>query len=114
MKLEFIYTPTSDLQASLALYREAFGAQEVWREGDSTAAISLPGSDVMLMLDASDPSAPGGPMFVVDSVEKFHATRHPSLEVVEEIAEIPDGFSVAYKDPAGQVIYVIDQSTETE
>ena len=29
MKLEFLFAPTSDLQASLALYRDGFGCEEV-------------------------------------------------------------------------------------
>jgi catechol 2,3-dioxygenase-like lactoylglutathione lyase family enzyme len=55
MKLEFLYTPTRDLQASLALYRDELGWEEAWREGDSTASLKVPGSDVQLMLDATSP-----------------------------------------------------------
>ena len=112
MKLEFIFAPTSDLEASLALYREAFGAEEVWREGDSTAAITIPGSDVQLMLDSNDPSAPCGPLFVVDSVQDFHDKRPAALEVIEDVSEIPGGFMATYRDAAGQTIYVMDQSTD--
>ena len=75
MKLEFLFVPTSDLNASLALYRDGLGFTEVWREGDATVALALPGSDVQLMLDANDPDAPLGPLFVVDSVEAFDAGR---------------------------------------
>jgi catechol 2,3-dioxygenase-like lactoylglutathione lyase family enzyme len=75
MKLEFLFVPTSDLGASLGLYRDALGFTEVWREGDATVALALPGSDVQLMLDSHDPDAPIGPLFVVDSVEAFHAAR---------------------------------------
>ncbi len=112
MKLEFIFAPTSDLQASLALYREVFGSQEVWREGDTTAALTLPGTDVQLMLDSNDPTAPSGPVFVVDDVKAFDATRPAALQVVEEVAEIPGGFQATYRDPGGQTIYVLDQSTD--
>lgn len=59
MKLEFLFTPTSDLKASLALYRDSLGFTEVWREGDATVALALPGTEVQLMLDAHDPDAPG-------------------------------------------------------
>ena len=45
MKLEFLLAPTSDLAASLALYRDAFGAEEVWREGDTTVSLGMPGTD---------------------------------------------------------------------
>ncbi len=112
MKLEFLYAPTTDLQASLALYRDGLGCEEVWREGDATVALTLPGTDVQLMLDASDPTAPVGPMFVVDSVQHFHTARPAALRVVDEPAEIPGGFMATYRDPAGVTIYVMDQSTE--
>lgn len=112
MKLEFLYAPTTDLTASLALYRDGFGCEEVWREGDATVALTLPGTDVQLMLDANDPSAPMGPLFVVDSVQAFHDTRPGALQVLDEPSEIPGGFIAVYRDPAGAAIYVMDQSTD--
>jgi catechol 2,3-dioxygenase-like lactoylglutathione lyase family enzyme len=112
MKLEFLYAPTSDLKASLALYRDGLGCTEIWREGDSTVALALPGTDVQLMLDANDPDAPVGPLFVVDSVQAFHGARPEALAVVAEPTEIPGGFLATYKDPAGATLYVMDQSTE--
>lgn len=112
MKLEFLFVPTSDLSASLALYRDGLGFTEVWREGDTTIALALPGTDVQLMLDANDPSAPLGPLFVVDSVETFHAARPETLAVIDEPSEIPGGFMATYKDPGGATIYVMDQSTD--
>lgn len=113
MKLEFLFAPTSDLKASLALYRDALGFSEVWREGDATVALSLPGTEVQLMLDANDPDAPFGPLFVVDSVEAFHATRPETLTVIQELSEIPGGFMATYQDPGGAAIYVMDQSTDS-
>jgi catechol 2,3-dioxygenase-like lactoylglutathione lyase family enzyme len=112
MKLEFLLVPTADLKASLALYRDALGFSEVWREGDTTVALSLPSSDVQVMLDANDPDAPVGPLFVVESVAAFHADQGQSLTVVAEPAEIPGGFLAAYRDPGGATIYVMDQSTD--
>ena len=112
MKLEFLFVPTSDLSASLALYRDGLGFSEVWREGDSTVALAVPGTDVQLMLDANDPEAPLGPLFVVDSVEAFHAGRAESLTVLAEPAEIPGGFLATYQDPGGATLYVMDQSTD--
>lgn len=114
MKLEFLLAPTSDLKASLTLYRDGFGFSEVWREGDATVALTLPGTDVQLMLDASDPDAPFGPLFVVDSVEAFHATRPETLTVIDEISEIPGGFMATYLDPGGTTVYVMDQSTDSD
>ena len=112
MKLEFLFVPTSDLSASLALYRDTLGFTEVWREGDATVALTLPGSDVQVMLDANDPDAPVGPLFVVDSVEKFHAGRPDSLVVIDGPSEIPGGFLATYRDPGGSFLYVMDQTTD--
>jgi hypothetical protein len=113
MKLEFLFAPTSDLNASLALYRDALGCTEIWREGDATVALSLPGTDVQLMLDAHDPDAPIGPLFVVDSVKAFHAARPDVLNVIAEPAEIPGGLLATYREPVGATIYVMDQSTDS-
>jgi hypothetical protein len=100
------------LAASLALYRDALGWDEVWREGDATVALSLPGTDVQLMLDAHDPDALFGPLFVVASVQDFHSSRPDGLRVLEDPSEIPGGFLATYQDPGGMTIYVMDQSTE--
>jgi catechol 2,3-dioxygenase-like lactoylglutathione lyase family enzyme len=113
MKLEFLLLPTSDLNASLTLYRDGLGFTEVWREGDSTVALSVPGSDVQLMLDANDSTAPVGPVFVVDNVATFHTTRADSLTVASAPAQIPGGFLASYQDPGGATIYVMDQSTDS-
>lgn len=111
MKLEFLYVPTTDLDASLTLYR-GFGFTEVWREGDATAALALPGSDVQLMVDSSDPTAPVAPLFVVESLADFHASKPDTLAVVAEPLEIPGGFQAVYREPGGATLYVIDQSTD--
>lgn len=112
MKLEFLFTPTADMEASLALYRDGLGCEEVWREGDATVALSLPGTNVQLMLDAHDPTAPSGPLFVVDSVQAFHAKRPAAMQVVDDPSEIPGGFMATYRDPGGATIYVLDQATD--
>ncbi|WP_283134627.1 VOC family protein [Rhizohabitans arisaemae] len=112
MKLEFLFVPTSDLKASLALYRDGLGFTESWREGDETVALALPGTDVQIMLDTHDPDAPVSPVFVIDSVDDFHVTRPETLTVVEAPAQIPGGFQATYKDPGGATIIVMDQSTD--
>lgn len=112
MKLEFLFVPTSDLTASVALYRDTLGFTEVWREGDATVALALPGSDTQVMLDANDPTAPVGPLFVVDNVRTFHAARPETLAVLDGPSEIPGGFLATYQDPGGSTIYVMDQSTD--
>lgn len=112
MKFQFLYAPTSDLEASVALYRDGLGCEEIWREGESTVALAMPGTDVQLMLDANDPDASVGPIFVVDDVHAFHAGRPTGLQVVDEPSEIPGGVIAVYEDPAGVTVHVMDQSTD--
>ena len=59
MKLEFWYAPVTDLSAALALYRDTLGWEEAWREGELTASLVLPGTEVQLMLDAHNAYVPG-------------------------------------------------------
>lgn len=112
MRLEFLYTPTRDLQAALALYRDRLGWEEAWREGEATVSLKLPGTDVQLMLDETNSEAAPGPMFVVDSVAEFNAERPSELRPREEPEEIPGGFIASFEDPSGNVIYVLDQSRD--
>ena len=112
MKLEFCYLPTSDLAASLRLYRDALGFDELWREGDTTVGLAIPGNEAALMIDGAGLEGWGpGPIFGVDRVVDFRA-EHPELDVVTEPYEIPGGHLMAARDPAGNMIYVMDQSTD--
>ena len=113
MKLEFLYAPTRDLPAALALYRDELGWEEAWREGDSTVSLKLPGTDVQLMLVAAEPDDGAfGPIFVLDDVNRFFAERPAALRASGEPEEIPGGFLATFEDPSGNPIYVMDQSTE--
>ena len=112
MKLEFLYMPTRDLSAALALYRDGLGWQEAWREGESTVSLTLPGTEVQLMLDASDPDAAFGPIFVVDNVHDFHTGRPSELQISAEPEAIPGGSMATYEDQSGNTIYVLDQSED--
>ena len=113
MRLEFTYLPTQDLGASLRLYRDTLGFDELWREGDHTVGLAVPETEVALMIDAAAPPGWGpGPMFGVDRVAEFRA-EHDDLEVVAEPHEIPGGMLMALRDPGGNLVYVLDQSTDT-
>jgi catechol 2,3-dioxygenase-like lactoylglutathione lyase family enzyme len=113
MRLEFTYLPTADLGASLRLYRDTLGFDELWREGDHTVGLAVPGTDVALMIDAAAPPGWGpGPIFGVDRVTEFRAA-HDGLEVLTEPEEIPGGMLMALRDPGGNCVYVMDQSTDT-
>jgi catechol 2,3-dioxygenase-like lactoylglutathione lyase family enzyme len=114
MKLEFLYAPTRNLQAALALYRDELGWEEAWREGESTVSLKLPGTDVQLMLDAVEAEGGSalGPIFVVDDVKRFFAERPAAFSANGEPEEIPGGFLATFQDPSGNTIYVLDQATE--
>ena len=82
MKLEFWYAPVTDLSAALALYRDTLGWEEAWREGELTASLALPGTEVQLMLDAHNAYVPG-PIFIVDRVADFaRRARGPAAVAV--------------------------------
>jgi predicted enzyme related to lactoylglutathione lyase len=114
MKLEFLYAPTRDLGAALALYRDELGWEEAWREGETTVSLKLPGTDVQLMLDANDPGGAFGPIFITDDAKGFYAKRPAALGANGEPDEIPGGFLATFHDPSGNTIYVMDQSTAEE
>ncbi len=40
-------------------YRDELGWEEVWRKGESTVSLQLPGTDVQLILDAAEPDGGG-------------------------------------------------------
>ncbi|MFI6390647.1 VOC family protein [Nonomuraea sp. NPDC050547] len=113
MKLIFLYQPVTDLQESVAFYRDVLGLDESWREGETTVAFHLPGTEVELMLDIPPTDGPEwgrGGGFMVDSVDDYIAA-HPGLKWVGEVQELPDGKSAAFLDPSGNPIHLFDQST---
>jgi catechol 2,3-dioxygenase-like lactoylglutathione lyase family enzyme len=115
MQLLFSYLPAKDLPAALALYRDTLGLDELWREGDATVAFAVPGTDVALMVDGAAEDGWGpGPMFLVPSVVDFWAARGGELQVAIEPVEIPGGMISAFRDPGGNFVYVMDQSTAPE
>jgi len=114
MELTFMSTPVSDLTDAVTFYRDTLGLEEAWREGESTVSLALPGTEVQLMLDATDPDGAFGPIFVVDSVRDFHKGRPSELRVSMEPEAIPGGFLATYEDQSGNAIYVMDQSEDVE
>ena len=107
MKLEFC-TCHADVTASWASIATS-RRHEIWREGEATVAWVCRGP-MQVMLDLDD-QASAGPLFTVDSVLDFHATRADALVVVNEPSAIPGGFMATYRDAGGATIYLLDQST---
>ncbi|QTD43009.1 VOC family protein [Sporosarcina sp. Te-1] len=114
MKLVFLHHPVKDLKESLAFYRDTLGLEEAWREGEHTAAFSLPGSDVRLMIDEDEAEVELGPggMFLVDSVDNFFQENQDKLEFVKGPSDIPPGRYAIYKDNSGNYIRIMDSSKE--
>lgn len=111
VKLSLIYLPVKDLKAALALYRDTLGFEEAWREGEFTAGLALPGTDVQLMLDQDAPEGDKpGPFFQVDDVDAFYAERRGELAFVAPPKDIPPGRYVAFDDPWGNRVHVLDLS----
>jgi catechol 2,3-dioxygenase-like lactoylglutathione lyase family enzyme len=113
MRLDFIYLPTQDLPAALALYRDALGFDEQWREGELTVGLGIPGSETAIMVDAAaEPGAAPGPIFGVDRVDDWLDGK--TLDVFMPPSDIPGGRLMGFRDPAGNHVYVMDQSTADE
>ncbi len=109
MRLDFIYLPTTDLQRALALYRDGLGFDELWREGELTVGLAIPGSETAIMVDAAAaPGAAPGPIFGVDRDDQWVDGR--DLDVVMPPSDIPGGRLMGFRDPGGNHVYVMDQS----
>ena len=65
------------------------------------------------MLDATDPDAAFGPIFVVDNVHDFRTGLPSDLRIITEPDAIPGGFLATFEDQSGNTIYVMDQSEDT-
>lgn len=114
MKLTFLYQPVGDsaqLKETVAFYRDVLGLDESWREGDTTVAFTLPGTEVELMLDVwpEDADRRTSGFFGVDDVDRFVA-EHPEIKWVGEPVDVPGGRTAGFLDPSGNLLRVFDQS----
>lgn len=113
MKLTMIYLPVKDLEAALTQYRDVLGFEVAWREGELTAGLAVPGSDVLLMLDQASPEGEKpGPFFEVDDVDAFYAEHQGALAFVAPPSPIPPGRYAAFDDPSGNRVHLLDLSAE--
>lgn len=112
MKLVFLYHPVKNLKESLKFYRDTLGFEEAWREGEHTIALSLPNSDVRLMIEDDEQELSAGGIFLVDSVDKFFQTNKEKLEFIKEPVDIPPGRYAIYKDDSGNYLRIIDFTNE--
>ncbi len=114
MHLTLIYVPSKDAAVSARFYRETLGWQEAWREGETTIALTIPGSDIQLMLD-EDETEPRqtGPMFKVEDVIDFYRRNQGNLEFLSAPKDIPPGKYVAFRDVDGYAIRLYDETHQS-
>lgn len=112
MKLIFLYYPVSNLEESVTFYREQQGFVEAWREGDHTVAMSLPDSDVKLLLEEDEKDLSPGGVFLVENVDHFYDKNKDSVEFIKLPVDIPPGRYAIYQDNSGNLIRIIDFTKE--
>ncbi|MFT4414301.1 VOC family protein [Fredinandcohnia humi] len=112
MKLLFLYYPVKNVDESLAYYRDVLGFEESWREGEHTAALHLPGTDVRLMIEDENEGYSAGGMFLIDSVDVFYNENKDKLNFVKGPEDIPPGRYAIYLDNAGNPIRILDFTHE--
>jgi hypothetical protein len=108
-KLAFVYVPVPTIEAVLPFYRDTLGLTEAWREGETTVALQVPGTDVQLMLDV--PGEKAGPVFILDSIHSYVEQLGDGANGVVPV-EIPGGYWAVIDDPAGNPVYLLDQSRD--
>ena len=113
MNLGYVYIPVKSAKEALAFYRDTLGFDELWREGDETIAIRLPGTKVALMIDEDTTDDKVGPFFVVPDVRAFYEQNAGKVGFLGEPRRIPPGWLASFEDPSGNVIRVMDR-TESE
>ena len=108
MKLIFLYHPVNDLKESLSFYRDTLGYEEAWREGENTVALTIPGSDVQMLIEDDEHELGPGGVFQIESVDGFYQENKQNLTFVKEPIDIPPGRYAIYKDNSGNPIRIID------
>jgi catechol 2,3-dioxygenase-like lactoylglutathione lyase family enzyme len=114
MKLRFFYQPVRDIEAALAFYCGVLGFEEGWREGSTTASVTLPGAQIGMLLDEDANEPPGGPFFVVDDVVAYYEQNRDRLDFAGEPSPIGPGMYARFTDPSGNVIRIMDDTTSRE
>ncbi|MEW4326946.1 VOC family protein [Rossellomorea marisflavi] len=112
-KMVYLYHPVDDLKQALTFYRETLGYEEAWREGKHTAALTIPGSTVRLLLEEDEKELGPGAVFLVNSVDEFHLEKNGTLTCLKEPFDIPPGRYAVYQDPSGNALRIIDFSNES-
>lgn len=110
-KVTYFYLSVSDLKAARTFYRDTLGLEEAWREGETTCAFKLPGTEVQLMLDQNEHNTSGrsGLVFMVPNTDTFYTQRRGNLDFHAPPMDIPGGGRwVGANDGSGNSVYVGD------
>jgi hypothetical protein len=107
MKLAFLFHPVKDLHESQKYYEE-LGMTEAWREGNQVLGLSMPDSEVQLMIEEDEHDLGPGGVFLVESVDHFYEENESRLNFIKTPCSIPPGRYAVYKDATGNPIRIID------
>lgn len=110
-QVTYFYLNVPDLKAARTFYRDTLGLEEAWREGETTCAFKLPGTDVQLMLDqaADDLSGRAGLVFMVPDTDAYYQQHRETLDFHRPPMDIPGGGRwVGANDGSGNSFYVGD------
>lgn len=101
------------LESAVKYYRDVLGLQPSPRKSSTVASFRLDEQGTELVLHA-DPDLPAeATYFLVDDVRALHARRGElNLRFVEGPAPVSRGYRATVKDPFGNVLLLLDRSTE--
>lgn len=108
-EFRFLYQPVDDLHVALRFYADVLGYDEVWRDGDLSVGVTIPGQRTQIMLSVS--GKPAGPMYLVANLDKWIA-EHPDLPIAVARDGAGSGSVAGFEDPTGNVFYVFDQRSD--
>ena len=75
-------------------------------------ALSLPNSDVRLLIEEDEQELSAGGIFLVESVDTFYQENMERMQFVKEPIDIPPGRYAIIKDPSGNYLRIMDFTNE--
>jgi predicted enzyme related to lactoylglutathione lyase len=116
--LDMLKLFTPDVAGALAFYRDVLGALVAEEDLPHWARVRLANVDIGLHLgEATEVARRVGwePGFRVHDVAAFRAhLQRRGVNIVQDFHDIPGGVTVAFADPAGNVLSVVQYGTSVE
>lgn len=109
MRLAFMLYPVSDLDLGVQRWHQ-WGLEVLWRPDGETVILGSqqnPRAQVMLENHATEHRLGPGPVFIVESVNRFRA-EHSDVDWLLEPSEVPAGRYAAYAEPDGSTVRILD------